>query len=63
MTWDPYVMLAIAGQSTTNIGLAPFIDDPVLRDPAVLANSISTVDDIGTENGTLTACVDIETPS
>jgi 5,10-methylenetetrahydromethanopterin reductase len=44
MTWDPYVVLAMAGQKTANIGLAPFIDNPVLRDPAVLANSISTVD-------------------
>ena len=46
MTWDPYVVLALAGQATANIGLAPFIDNPVLRDPAILANSISTVDSI-----------------
>lgn len=44
MTWDPYVMLAIAGQATETIGLETFIDNPVLRDPAILANSIATVD-------------------
>ncbi len=44
MTWDTYVLLAMAGQTTSTITLAPFIDNPVLRDPAVLANSIATVD-------------------
>jgi 5,10-methylenetetrahydromethanopterin reductase len=44
MTWDPYVLLALAGDATTSIGLGPFIDNPVLRDPAVLAGAIATVD-------------------
>ncbi len=44
MTWDPYVLLALAGDATTRIGLAPFIDNPVLRHPAVLAGAIATVD-------------------
>jgi len=44
MTWDPYVLLALAGDATTGIGLGPFIDNPVLRHPAVLAGAIATVD-------------------
>jgi 5,10-methylenetetrahydromethanopterin reductase len=44
MTWDPYVLLALAGQATGTIGLETFIDNPILRHPAVLADAIATVD-------------------
>jgi 5,10-methylenetetrahydromethanopterin reductase len=42
--WDVYVLLALAARATTKIRLAPFLDNPVLRHPAVLAGSIATVD-------------------
>jgi 5,10-methylenetetrahydromethanopterin reductase len=44
VTWDPYVLLALAGNATARVSLAPFIDNPVLRHPAVLGNAIATVD-------------------
>ena len=42
--FDPYVLLAGAAMRTTRIRLAPFLDNPVLRHPAVLASAITTVD-------------------
>lgn len=42
--FDPYVMLAMAALRTDRIRLAPFIDNPVVRHPATLAGSITTVD-------------------
>ncbi len=44
--WDSYILLALAAQSTRQIRLAPFIDNPVLRHPTVIAGSIATVDHI-----------------
>jgi 5,10-methylenetetrahydromethanopterin reductase len=44
--FDPYVMLATAATQTARIRLAPFLDNPVLRHPAVLAGAITTVDEI-----------------
>lgn len=44
--FDTYVLLAGAATHTTRIRLAPFLDNPVLRHPAVLAGSITTVDAI-----------------
>jgi len=41
---DPYVMLAFAARVTDRITLGPLIENPVMRHPAVLASSISTVD-------------------
>lgn len=43
---DPYVMLARALQATNAIVLAPLIENPVMRHPAVIAGSIATVDRI-----------------
>jgi 5,10-methylenetetrahydromethanopterin reductase len=42
--FDPYVLLAGAAMRTARIRLAPFLDNPVLRHPAVLAGSITTID-------------------
>jgi 5,10-methylenetetrahydromethanopterin reductase len=44
--FDTYVLLAGAAMRTSRIRLAPFLDTPVLRHPAVLAGSITTVDAI-----------------
>ncbi|MDE0009151.1 MAG: LLM class flavin-dependent oxidoreductase [Gammaproteobacteria bacterium] len=41
---DPYVMLAAALQNTTRIRLGPLIENPIMRQPAVIAGSIATVD-------------------
>ena len=41
---DPYVMLAAALQATERIRLGPLIENPVMRQPAVIAGSIATVD-------------------
>lgn len=41
---DPYVNLAFAATQTTRIGLGPLIETPAMRDPAVLASSIATVE-------------------
>lgn len=41
---DPYVNLAFAAVETTKIGLGPLIETPMMRDPAVMASSIATVD-------------------
>ena len=43
---DPYVMLAQALGHTETIKLGPLIENPVMRDPAVIAGSIATVDRI-----------------
>jgi len=43
---DPYVMLAFAARGTDRIKLGPLIENPVMRHPAVLASSISTVDSV-----------------
>jgi 5,10-methylenetetrahydromethanopterin reductase len=44
--FDTYVLLAGAAMRTARIRLAPFLDTPVLRHPAVLAGAITTVDAI-----------------
>lgn len=44
--WDTYILLALAARSTKAIRLAPFVDNPVLRHPALLAGSIATVDQV-----------------
>jgi 5,10-methylenetetrahydromethanopterin reductase len=44
--FDTYVMLAGAALRTNRIRLAPFLDTPVVRHPAVLAGAITTVDAI-----------------
>ena len=41
---DPYVMLAAALQATERIRLGPLIENPIMRQPAVIAGSIATVD-------------------
>jgi len=41
---DPYVNLAFAAVQTSRIGLGPLIETPMMRDPAVLASSIATVE-------------------
>jgi 5,10-methylenetetrahydromethanopterin reductase len=41
---DPYVNLAFAATATTRIGLGPLIETPVMRDAAVLASSIATIE-------------------
>ena len=43
---DPYVMLAGALQATERIRLGPLIENPVMRQPAVIAGSIATVDEL-----------------
>ena len=43
---DPYVMLAAALQATERIRLGPLIENPVMRQPAVIAGSIATVDEL-----------------
>ncbi len=40
---DPYVNLAFAARETSRIRLGPLIENPVMRHPAVMASSISTV--------------------
>jgi len=42
--FDTYVLLACAALRTDRIRLAPFLDNPVLRHPAVLAGATTTVD-------------------
>lgn len=44
--WDTYVLLALAARQTRTIRLAPFVDNPVMRHPAILAGSIATVDEL-----------------
>ena len=41
---DPYVMLAAALPATERIRLGPLVENPVMRQPAVIAGSIATVD-------------------
>jgi alkanesulfonate monooxygenase SsuD/methylene tetrahydromethanopterin reductase-like flavin-dependent oxidoreductase (luciferase family) len=41
---DPYVNLAFAAVETKRIGLGPLLETPMMRHPAVMASSISTVD-------------------
>ena len=43
---DPYVMLAEALRQTSTIGLGTLIENPVMRNPAVIASSIATIDDL-----------------
>jgi 5,10-methylenetetrahydromethanopterin reductase len=43
---DTYVLLAAAAQATERIALAPFIANPVTRQPSVTASSIATVDEL-----------------
>lgn len=43
---DPYVWLSFAARETSQIRLGPFIDNPVLKHPAVAAGSIATLDEI-----------------
>jgi 5,10-methylenetetrahydromethanopterin reductase len=44
--WDTYVMLALAAEVTTSIGLGTLLENPVLDSPSSSANSIATVDEI-----------------
>jgi 5,10-methylenetetrahydromethanopterin reductase len=44
--WDTYVLLALAARQTRTIRLAPFVDNPVMRHPAILAGSVATVDEL-----------------
>ena len=41
---DPYVNLAFAAVETSRIGLGPLIETPIMRDPAVLAGSVATLE-------------------
>lgn len=43
---DPYVMLASAAAETSRIRLAPMLENPITRHPAVLAGSIATVAEV-----------------
>ncbi len=43
---DPYVNLAFALKATTTFELGPLIENPIMRHPAVIAGSISTVDSL-----------------
>ena len=43
---DPYVLLAMASQSTTTLQLGTLLDNPVIRHPSVLAGSIATVEQL-----------------
>ena len=43
---DPYVNLAFAAVETSRIGLGPLIETPMMRNPAVMASSISTIDSL-----------------
>lgn len=43
---DPYVWLSFAARETSRIRLGPFIDNPVLKHPAVVAGSVATLDEI-----------------
>ena len=43
---DPYINLAFAAERTERIGLGVLIDNPVSRDPGVMASSIATVDEM-----------------
>ena len=43
---DPYVMLAEALRQTSTIGLGTLIENPIMRNPAVIAGSIATIDDL-----------------
>ena len=54
MLADPYIMLSFAARGTDRIGLGPFIENPVMRHPAVLASSIATLDLIAPERALLT---------
>ena len=41
---DPYVNLAFAAVETSRIKLGPLIETPMMRNPAVIASSIATVE-------------------
>jgi 5,10-methylenetetrahydromethanopterin reductase len=41
---DPYILLSAAARSTQRIRLGPLLENPVVRHPAVIAGSISTLD-------------------
>jgi 5,10-methylenetetrahydromethanopterin reductase len=41
---DPYVCLAFAAHATRSALLAPFVENPVLRGPAIAANAMATID-------------------
>ncbi|MGF1597898.1 MAG: LLM class flavin-dependent oxidoreductase [Acidimicrobiales bacterium] len=43
---DPYVMMAAAATRTSTIRLGPMLETPVLREPAVAAGSIATLDEV-----------------
>lgn len=42
--WDPYVMLTVAALRSDSIALSTFVENAVVRHPAVIANSIASVD-------------------
>ena len=41
---DPYINLAFAAVETSRIHLGPLIETPIMRNPAVMASSIATLD-------------------
>lgn len=41
---DPYINLAFAAVETSRINLGPLIETPMMRNPAVMASSIATLD-------------------
>ena len=43
---DPYVMLAEAIKQTSTIRFGTLIENPIMRNPAVIAGSIATIDDL-----------------
>ncbi|MDA0790226.1 MAG: LLM class flavin-dependent oxidoreductase [Proteobacteria bacterium] len=51
---DPYVLLASALAATRVIRVGPLLENPVIRHPAVIAGSISTLDQIAPGRTTLT---------
>ena len=51
---DPYLMLTFAARGTDRIALGPFVENPVMRHPAVLASSIATLDEMAPERALLT---------
>ncbi len=51
---DPYVLLASALANTEHIRVGPLLENPVIRHPAVIAGSISTLEQMAPGRTTLT---------
>ena len=43
---DPYIMLAMAAQATTRVGLGTLLTNPVTRHPTVTASAFATLDEV-----------------